>query len=868
MKGSRKGFEGSRERRSPKGPKGLRGLYGLVGLRGLSGLCGLSGLRGLVGLRGPRGVGGLRGPRETRGSRERASRRGRLGRRVAIGLVALAAFLALPLVFPDDTSTAVAAAPCDMSPDLSPDMVAGGVDGLIQPPLPDAAQPGAPAAQAPGQPPAVQGNYATYGMSGQFWHTHLLGCDDIAAVMGNAMANTVFLWAKALDRLTITTYQAAATEGPLESIKNVVDDMVVRLADAMYWPYLRPLVILGAIWLAWYGLIRKRATTTAEGVIWMVLAVTVAVWFFSRPGDLTGLGKVVTDKTGEVVNSAFSGLPGAGGTSCLPAKGDTNPQVKGGGYGQSGVPGVEQNSDALWSTLVCKPWLMGQFGTADADAPIIKVFGAKLLEIQTIDAAEMKAEQTPVAGSHQARYETEVADKLQNTPVFPLFQGKDWTSRLGVAIGAFMAAVVAGLLIFLVAVSLLVLKVGFLLLLILAPVFLLIGVHPGSGRIIAMRWVEMLIGTLLRQAVLALVLGVLVYGYALIISTAMPWGMQVMFMAILTIAVFFYRRPFQHLFSSMDGHTLTTRMLGDAATAPTLQRAASVLPPVAAARAGRWGMRKAEPMLQAAAMAGGASVGAAAAAVAQGKVRGEDGGGTPGTPSGTRVPVGAQPAPLDTDPQAAGRRRGTGRPVTAARTGAAPPLNLSGAGTGGGAPPTRSGGSSGRGSGGSGGSGSGGSGASGGWFGGRSGGWAPQGGSGGGSSAGRSSGAPAVRPSAPSSGRSSGSSGSSGGGRSGTSIFGGGSSRGGSGSGSRSGGSSRGSSGSSGSSGSGGSGGSIFGGGGSSRSSSGSGGSRNRDSGGRSSEAPPLWITRRVERGGEAGEPPPFWLRPSNRDKD
>ncbi|WP_326829341.1 type IV secretion system protein [Streptosporangium sp. NBC_01810] len=783
-----------------------------------------------------------------RGARK-GSRRGRLGRRIAIGLVALAAFLALPLVFPDDTSTAVAAAPCDMSPDLSPDIVAGGVDGLIKPPVPDPAQPGAQAAA-----PVAQGNYATYGMSGQFWHTHLLGCDDIAAVMGNAMANTVFLWAKALDRLTITTYQAAATEGPLESIKNVVDDMVVRLADAMYWPYLRPLVILGAIWLAWYGLIRKRATTTAEGVIWMVLAVTVAVWFFSRPGDLTGLGKVVTDKTGEVINSAFSGLPGAGGTSCLPSKGDTNPQVQGGGYGQSGVPGVDQNSDALWSTLVCKPWLMGQFGTADADAPVIKTFGARLLEIQTIDAAELKAQQMPEAGSHQARYETEVADKLQNTPIFPLFQGKDWTNRLGVAIGALMAAVVAGLLIFLVAVSLLVLKVGFLLLLILAPVFLLIGVHPGSGRIIAMRWVEMLIGTLLRQAVLALVLGVLVYGYALIISTAMPWGMQVMFMAILTIAVFFYRRPFQHLFASMDGHTLTTRMLGDAATAPTLQRAASALPPVAAARVGRWGMRKAEPMLQAAAMAGGASVGAAAAAVAQGRGRGEDGGATPATPSGTRVPVGAQPAPLDTDAQAAGRRKGAGR-VTAARSGAAPPLNLSGAGTGGGAPPTRSGGSSGRGSGG--------------WFGGPSGGWAPQGGpvsgsggrsssGNGSSSAGRSSGPSAVRPSAPSSG-------SSGGGRSGGSIFGG-SSRGGSGSGSgaRNGGSSRGSSGSKGS-GSGGSrsGESIFGG---SRNSS--GGSRNRDASGRSSEAPPLWITRRAERGGDAGEPPPFWLRPSNPDRD
>jgi hypothetical protein len=386
----------------------------------------------------------------------------------------------------------------------------------------------------------------------------------------------------------------------------------------------------------------------------------------------------------------------------------------------------------------------------------------------------------------------------------------------------------------------------------MAPVFLLIGVHPGSGRIIAMRWVEMLVGTLLRQAVLALVLGVLVYGYALIISTAMPWGMQVMFMALLTIAVFFYRRPFQHLFASMDGHTLTTRMLGEAASAPTLQRAAGVLPPVAAARAGRWGMRKAEPLLQAAAVAGGAGAGAAAA-VAQGRVRGQED--AAGTPSGARVPVTAQPAPLDTDAKTGGRRAAAGRPVTTARPGAAPPLNLSGNRTAGGAPPTRSGGS-------------GASGGSGGWFGGRAGGWAPRGGSG----SGGGGSAPA-----PSGGRSS----SGGGGRSGGGIFGG--SRGSSGSGprgssagSRNGGGSRSSTGSgggifggsrssSGSRGPSGSGGSIFG-GGSRSSSGGASGSGGAD---RPSEAPPLWLPSRSDRGRRADEAPtPFWLRPSGSDKD
>ncbi|MFD0658057.1 type IV secretion system protein [Thermocatellispora tengchongensis] len=525
--------------------------------------------------------------------------------------------LALPLALPT-MGTATAAAPCDLSPDLAPEIVDGGLDGLLKPPadsLATTAGAQVGAQQQPTAPPAPesQTNYDRYGMAGQFWHTHQLGCDDVAAVLGNAWANTIFLWAKSVDRMTITTYQAAATEGPLQSIKDAVDGIVTNLANAMYWPYLRPVVILGAIWLAWYGLIRKRATTTAEGVIWMVLAVTVAVWFFSRPGDFTGIGKVVTDKTGEIVNSAFAGLPNSGGVSCLPTKGDTTAEAQPGGYGQAGTPGVDQNADALWSTLVCKPWLMGQFGTADPNAPVVRDFGAKVLDIQAIDAQEMAAGERPASDAYQKRYEEEFADKLENTAIFPLIQGKDWTTRLGIAIGALIAAMVAGLLIFLVAVSLLVLKVGFLLLLILAPVFLLIGVHPGSGRIIAMRWLEMLIGTLLRQAVLALVLGVLVYGYALIIATAMPWGLQILFMALLTIAVFFYRRPFQHLFASMDGHTLTTRMLGEAATAPTLSRAANALPPVAGYRAGRWGLRKAEPLLQTAAIAGGATAAAAAA---------------------------------------------------------------------------------------------------------------------------------------------------------------------------------------------------------------------------------------------------------------
>lgn len=777
-------------------------------------------------------------------AREPVRRRRRLVRRVALALVAAIGLALAPLAFPN---SAAVAAPCDMSGDLTPAVVGSGVDGLIKPPPATIAAPepeggaGDPSGTGPQQGsagrPEPKTNYERYGMAGQFWHTYELGCTDMGAVLGNAWANTIFSTAKALNRLTITTYQAAATEGPLRAIKDVVDDIVTNLANALYWPYLRVIVILAAIWLAWYGLIRKRATVTTEGVIWMVCAVTVAVWFFSRPGDFTGMGTTVTDKTGEIVTSAFAGLPGAAGSSCLPLKGQDGPDAVPASY--DGVSVVDRNADQLWSTFVCKPWLMGVFGTADPSTTQVKTLGAKLLDIQAIDVQEQGA-QPQNSAAHQARYVEEIVTPMRSTPTFFLFQGKDWTSRLGIAFGALVAAVVAGLLIFLVAVSLLVLKIGFLILLILGPVFLLIGVHPGTGRIIAMRWLEMLIGTLLRQALLALLLGVLVYGYALIMSTGLPWGMQITFMALLTIATFFYRRPFQHLFASMDGHTITTRVLGEAATAPTLSRAAAVLPPVMGYRVGRWTLRRAEPLISAAARghAAGSAAAAAATGVAQGRVRAEEGAAA-GAAAGVRVAEGGRPAPLETE--AAGRRRLAG---AAPRTGSAPPLRLSGgsggataSGAGAATRVTRAAATRAT---------EGGSSRLGGWFSGSGGGWASHRSSGGSSrSSGNGSGGGGWF-----GGRSRGSSGG---------WFGGGSrGSGGSGGSSRSSGTERSRSSSSG-------GGGLFGGGSSAPRRT---AATVHESGpwarnGSRPEPPPLWLPSRSEE--DTG---PFWLRPAKRDSD
>ena len=97
-------------------------------------------------------------------------------------------------------------------------------------------------------------------------------------------------------------------------------------------------------------------------------------------------------------------------------------------------------------------------------------------------------------------------------------------------------------------------KLGFLLLLVAGPFFLIIGIHPGFGRVVAMRWFELLVGVLMKQVAIALTLSVLLYCYSLIMGQTdqvLPWALKIMMIALVTVAVFIYRKPFQHLFSSV-----------------------------------------------------------------------------------------------------------------------------------------------------------------------------------------------------------------------------------------------------------------------------------------------------------------------------
>jgi hypothetical protein len=508
-----------------------------------------------------------------------------------------------------------------------PEPATGGIDAMIEP----------PAASAGGKT-----LYDNYGIAGQFWAAHGLQCSDMTSLIGNNVAGMVFDAAKSLDRVTITVYQSAAGSSILTWLQNDVDKLISALGRAIYFPYLAPIVILGAMWLAWQGLIRKRATRTIEGTLWMVVAATAAIALIGKPADFTGVGTTVANSTTSVLNAAFSNLPAPTAGNCLPVQAGDPQSVTSSYAFTSGNGLVDQNANELWSVLVCKPWLWGELGTtnyaATGNGPqtVVNTYGRQLLWAQAIAANETPS--TSLVQAKQATYSGIATSIQQNDPaIYPLFQGNQWTTRLEVAFAAMFAALVAGLLILLISLTLIVLKLGFLLLLVAGPFFLIIGTHPGFGRIIAIRWFEMLVGVLMKQVAISIVLSVLLYSYSLIMGTsdaALPWALKILMIALVTMAVFIYRKPFTHLFSAVGYGTLgaTERAeysLRDASTTfrrSTLDAATVAIPGMAGYRAARWARRNPG---QAAALAAGAATGAGA--VAGAVVSGEAAGTAQGT---------------------------------------------------------------------------------------------------------------------------------------------------------------------------------------------------------------------------------------------
>ncbi|WP_184080503.1 conjugal transfer protein TrbL [Nocardiopsis mwathae] len=555
---------------------------------------------------------------------------------------------------------------CEGEPAPQPEAAGSGADGLLVPPQSQSSIVGSP----DGLPPDAS-LYGQYGTAGQQWHVIRESCvDKMGSAAVATLTTTTWELSKTINQSTITVYQAATSDGLLSDFNTVVESFIRELREGIWRPLLPTVIILGAVWLGWYGLIRKRLTLTVESAVWMVLATAMGIWILVNPGQVLGMAGNVVNSGGQLVNAAFSKMsfPGASGT----CPGGAEPVEKAEWESENDFA-VRQNSNMLWSSLVCEPWVAGVFGTGDVADSAATLYGTDLIAAQGISRIEQQriadgeVDGQELVAEKQERYE-EIAEGIQTTypGVYPLFEGSQQENRLGIAVLALFAALFAGGLILAGSVALIVLKIGFLLLLLLSPVFLLIGIHPGYGRTVLLRWFEMVLGILLKQVFVVLLIALLVMCYGIIMATNLAWGLQMILLALFTLALFIYRKPFAHLFASVNANTFTSRMVSDAVSSSALSKSANVLPPVAYMRAQKWGLKR-SPQIAAAATALPAGTGAAGGTDAADTARGAAAaGGDAAEGEGTNVRA-------DTD-----RVRGTAGYGRVRGKAAPPPLDLAG----------------------------------------------------------------------------------------------------------------------------------------------------------------------------------------------
>ncbi len=96
----------------------------------------------------------------------------------------------------------------------------------------------------------------------------------------------------------------------------------------------------------------------------MVVACAAAIWLIGRPADFTGLGTTVSNGVTQVLNVAFAEAAQPRREQLRArSRGMTRRRTPANYEFTSGNGLVDQNANELWSVLVCKPWLDGEFGT-------------------------------------------------------------------------------------------------------------------------------------------------------------------------------------------------------------------------------------------------------------------------------------------------------------------------------------------------------------------------------------------------------------------------------------------------------------------------------------------------------------------------
>lgn len=396
--------------------------------------------------------------------------------------------------------------------------------------------------------------------------------------------------------------------------------LVGALTQSIYVPLIVLVAMLVGIWVFYQGIVQRKLRESLWGVIWAFVAVIAGLAFLLNPAMLAKAPAVVSNTLAGCVISAFGGTNCAGDVTpqndpdtadsskiCVAEASSADPSER--------MQLIASSlSCSIWKAFVLEPYTQASFGTSFSNLDTARGQGRELVEAagrnpndfcvnlsSTRSLNSMKGKelvldsgfqdgricnialyqiylQTYAESSTDGGYEpmesgTRTVDKRwyrivdvtsTNTATWTTWAPGSDDGQLSAGVLAFITAVVGGIVLIVISIFAILFYMSSILLIAFAPLFFLIGVHPGKGRDILKGYGEMVLSNVFKYIASALFLIVALALYGGVLGSSNSQGMTLLMVIILSLALFLYRRELVDLIGTVNmGGTQVGKTMSD-----------------------------------------------------------------------------------------------------------------------------------------------------------------------------------------------------------------------------------------------------------------------------------------------------------------
>lgn len=383
--------------------------------------------------------------------------------------------------------------------------------------------------------------------------------------------------------------------------------LIGALTNSLYYPLLIMVVLLVGCWVAYTGLVQRKLREAMWGAIWTVAAVVFGLAFLTQPWLLAKAPAVVSNTIAGCVISAFGGDPSCTGTNI-----DDSDYAK--SVCRASSPNTPRDESlamvstslncSIWKAFVLEPYAQASFGTsfenlwvgangsqrgndmisnAGVSAETFCIRMATSGKLSSYKGKELKLDVGPKMcnialyqlylqstvtsdgnGPDLVQSGSSYIDKrwyplirvaAENEATWTSWSGASMTSapmKVLTSMVAFLSSIVGGFVLAVIAVFAILYYFSAIFMMAFAPIFFLIGVHPGKGRDILKGYGEQVLSNVFKYiaSALFLVISLALYGGVLGASTS-P-GMTLLLVLVLSLALFMYRKEVVELIGTVN----------------------------------------------------------------------------------------------------------------------------------------------------------------------------------------------------------------------------------------------------------------------------------------------------------------------------